>query len=183
MNNISRPLFDTYLMSLCLLIAQRSLDPDTKHGSLAVDEENSILATGYNSPPRKSDDSKVPLLRPQKYSWFLHSEEALICNAARNGVSLRGSRIFITGHPCSACTRKIINAGVTEIVIGPIESACVDKNDRNISYEMLSGHDIRIKHFEDRDGVLGLLNNTQHYLIKKLRGRDKENDIITPEIV
>lgn len=106
-------------MTMCFLVAQRSLDPDTKHGAVAVDKNHSVLSIGYNSPPRGCKDQDIPLTRPEKYPYFLHSEENLIVNAARNGIRLDGAKLYITGHPCVVCLRQIINAGFSEVVYGP----------------------------------------------------------------
>ncbi len=160
----NRPDFHTYLMTLCMVIAQRSLDPATKHGAIAVDAENSILATGYNSPPRGCNDKLIPLTRPQKYPFFLHSEEALICNAARNGIALRSATLFVSGFPCSGCMRKIINAGFKVVYFGPVGSNCVDEKDAQISRQMLQNQNIQVFPFEAPDKLIGLLNGTENYL-------------------
>ena len=50
--------------------------------------------------------------RPEKYYWFEHAERNSIYNAARIGVSTKGSKMYMTcGVPCADCARAIINAG------------------------------------------------------------------------
>ncbi len=162
---IDRPSWDVYFLSLAFLIAQRSIDPNTKHGALAVDQENSIIATGYNSPPRGCDDSKIPLTRPEKYTYLLHAEEALICNAARFGISLRGAKLYISGPACSSCIRKIINAGFVSIVQGPRKSAMMDDFDKSATELMLSTQTIDIKDFTNKEVLCDLLSKTQKYIM------------------
>ena len=47
-------------MSLAFEIAQGSVDPDTKHGTVIVDDCHAILSTGYNSFPQGCDDENLP---------------------------------------------------------------------------------------------------------------------------
>lgn len=51
-----------------------------------------------------------------------HAEENAIVNAARTGVSTLGTTMFMScGVPCKDCMKKIINAGIVEIVCGSLE--------------------------------------------------------------
>ncbi len=47
----------------------------------------------------------------------LHAEQNAFLQAARHGVSLEGSTVYITTQPCSICAKMIINVGVKEICI------------------------------------------------------------------
>jgi len=53
---INRPSWNEYFLGLAFVIAQRSLDPRTKHGSVVTDDNNHIVATGFNSFPHKFND-------------------------------------------------------------------------------------------------------------------------------
>lgn len=136
-------------MDIAKAVSARSIDPRTKHGSVAVDFDNNILATGYNSPPRGMDDTSVPLTAPEKYHYFVHSEEALICNAARVGASLKGCRVYVTGFPCPKCFRMMVNAGISEVVYGDTYSHCVGNEEMAIINNMLNNnsHNIRLRKF------------------------------------
>jgi dCMP deaminase len=46
-----------------------------------------------------------------------HAEQNAIAQAAKNGVSIKGATMYISGQPCSMCTKNIINSGIVEIVI------------------------------------------------------------------
>lgn len=52
----------------------------------------------------------------------LHSEINAIATAARFGISLYESSIYITRYPCEACARAIIRAGIKEVIYGRRES-------------------------------------------------------------
>jgi dCMP deaminase len=121
-DEFGRPCRDLYIMNLCFNVSMKSLDPDTKHGCVVIDREGGILTTGYNGPPRGCVDLNVPLTRPDKYDWMLHSEANCIFTAARNGIPLRGSHFYITGIPCFHCLTFMIQVGASRITYGPLNS-------------------------------------------------------------
>lgn len=96
---------------------EKSKDPSTKVACLIVDDENSTISTGYNGIPRGVTDLPIRMERPQKYKWMQHAEANAVANAARNGVSLRGSTAFVTHYPCPSCAGQLINAGIRRIVV------------------------------------------------------------------
>lgn len=122
-----RPDWDSFYISLCFLIARRSIDPDTKHGCVIVDNNKRILSTGYNGPPPGLDDSKLDLTRPGKYKLLEHSESNAILNA--KGCNLEGSTFYITGPPCYACFRQIKIVKAAKIVHGGQKSRCMSDED------------------------------------------------------
>lgn len=136
LSSVARPDWDVYFMSLCFVVAQRSIDPNTKHGCVVVSDDNTILSVGYNGPPRGCLDERVPLTRPEKYAYFSHSEVNAIANAARHGVALRGSTFYITGFPCEVCFRSMINVGAKTVVYGNIPSKCVGDDGKKIVLTM-----------------------------------------------
>lgn len=138
-------------MALCFVIAGRSLDAQTKHGSLAVAPDKTVLALGYNSPPRGMDDSVVPTTRPEKYPYMVHSEAALIANAAKHGISLDGASLYITGFPCNECFRLIINSGFKRVIFGPQGSNCVDSNTRDIVDKMNSNKQLELVEYTSKN--------------------------------
>ena len=89
----------------------------TKVGAIILDADHNILSVGFNGIPRGVDDD-VPARheRPEKYYWTSHAEENAIAQAARIGAKLLGSTILVsTLHPCAACTRMIIQAGIKKV--------------------------------------------------------------------
>jgi len=176
MNAIDRPDWDTYFLSECFLTAERSPDPETKHGTIVVAPDHTPLSHGYNGFPRGCDDSMIPLTRPEKYAWLVHSEEAAIYNAAKHGMAaLQGSIFYTTGFPCSRCARGIINVGAIAVVYGPVESFCVDDSEKDLVREMFASHrppiDLTEKDLEEHD-VVSLLEKTRKRVViaKRKRG-------------
>jgi len=48
----------------------------------------------------------------------VHAEANAIAQAARNGVRVEGSEIYITASPCWSCFRLLANSGVRRIYYG-----------------------------------------------------------------
>jgi dCMP deaminase len=119
----------TYFIEMARLVATKSKDPSTKVGAVIVGEDNEVLSTGFNGFPRGVeeyvDDYGHRELnerweRPQKYKYVEHAERNAIYNAARNGITLKDSRMYLNWEPCLCveCTKAVIQAGIKE-VIGP----------------------------------------------------------------
>jgi len=162
-----RPDWDSWFMTLCFVIAQRSLDKDTKHGCVVTDSSHSILSVGYNSPPRGCDDQNVPLERPAKYDYMKHSEENAIVNAARAGIRLDGSTFYITGPPCHHCFGDMINVGARRIVHGPTPSHMLDENSAKVKQFLLKKLQIEVVELDITSQVINLLSRTIGYVEAK----------------
>lgn len=99
------------------MVASWSKD-STKVGCVIVGEAGQILSTGYNGFPRNVDDDDVERYqRPEKYLWTEHAERNAIYNAARSGLSLVGSTLYVGWHPCADCARGVIQSGITTVAI------------------------------------------------------------------
>ena len=159
--------WDIYYMAQAFLIAQRSIDPSTKHGSIWVSKNNIPLSVGYNGPLRDIDDNKVPLTRPKKYRWMIHSEENCILSYTGDSGEIKNSKIYITGRPCHRCLRMIIQKGIKTIIYAGIQSKCIDTDDINTQKDMLSlKPDIRMIEFNisNKKEIIELLNITAAYV-------------------
>ena len=108
-----------YFQELAHTIKKKSKDKNTQIGVVIVGKDKEIISTGYNSFPRGINDEVLKRQeRPEKYYWFEHAERNAIYNAARIGVSTKGSTMYLScGVPCADCTRAIINAGITRIFV------------------------------------------------------------------
>lgn len=105
-------------MELAQLIATWSKDPNTQVGSVIVNNQRQIIATGYNGIVRNVDDQTERFQRPAKYHWMEHAERNAIYQAAYTGHSVQGCTMFTTMFPCPDCTRAIIQSGI-EYLISP----------------------------------------------------------------
>ena len=111
------PKWDMRFLSVAGEIANWSKDPSRKIGAIAV-RDRKILATGYNGFPKGIEDTQERYNnRELKYQYVVHAEMNCIYNAAENGISLKGSTLYIHGLPvCSDCSLGIIQAGVSRVV-------------------------------------------------------------------
>ncbi|MBF0156053.1 MAG: dCMP deaminase family protein [Magnetococcales bacterium] len=94
-----------------------------KVGSVFV-RNNRLLATGFNGVPSGYPHPSVCNRRlagiPSGERLDLcpcaHSETNGIANAARHGVSLEKSTVYVTCRPCGACMGMLANVGVSRVV-------------------------------------------------------------------
>lgn len=113
-----------YMFNICESVSKKSKDPSTKVGCVITNSANSIISTGYNGFPIgvKDDINKSGIdkryERPLKYMFTSHAEENAIALAARNGVKLEGSSLYVNRMvPCTRCTRLIIQSGIKNIFV------------------------------------------------------------------
>ena len=117
--------WDEYFMSISLLAAQRSKDPNTQVGCCIVSgkdspyPENVIISTGYNGFPYGCSDDEFPWDRSgapnaTKYPFVVHSELNAILNAG--GKSLVGAKLYVSLFPCNECAKAIIQSGIKAVI-------------------------------------------------------------------
>ncbi len=121
-----RPDWDTYFLDIVDLVSRRSTCLRRAVGAALVRDKR-ILATGYNGAPSKlqhcldigclRDERQVPSGQRHELCRGLHAEQNAIIQAALHGVSVKDATLYCTNHPCIICTKMIINAGVSRIVI------------------------------------------------------------------
>jgi len=113
-------------MQIAELVAKRSTCMRRSVGAVIV-KNRRMLATGYNGAPSGvahcgdvgcvRQAMGVPSGERHELCRGLHGEQNAIIQAAFHGVSIAGSVIYVTCHPCSVCAKMIINAGIREVVI------------------------------------------------------------------
>ncbi len=99
--------------------ATMSKDPRTKIGAVLVHlQDKDPISHGYNGFARKVNDNvQSRWERPEKYFWVCHAEENAVLNCARTGRASAGTIMFTQGVPCSSCADKVIQGGVTAVVV------------------------------------------------------------------
>lgn len=113
--------WDQYFMAFALTAMRRSKDPNTQVGAAIVDEDNTLIITGYNGFAPGVLETEERWQRPQKYDRVIHAEVNAIGRAARKGRAVDGATIYCTHFPCNknGCARLIIAAGIRRVVSGP----------------------------------------------------------------
>jgi deoxycytidylate deaminase len=82
-----------------------------------VDDHRRVLSVGYNGFPHGVHDSPDRLGdRPTKYELVVHCDLNSIYSAARNGIALLGSTMYLTGAPCHECMKGIAQVGIRRVV-------------------------------------------------------------------
>lgn len=111
-----RPSWDDYFMATALLLASRSACGRLHVGCVLVsggEQKNRIVAAGYNGfLPGTPHTSRV---RDGHEQATVHAEQNAIADAARRGVSVAGSTVYISHFPCVNCAKVLAAAGVREI--------------------------------------------------------------------
>ncbi|HNT26978.1 MAG TPA: cytidine/deoxycytidylate deaminase family protein [bacterium] len=146
-----RPSWDEYFMEFARLAARRSSCLRRSVGAVLVRDKR-VLATGYNGVPTGithcsetgclREKLKVPSGERHELCRGLHAEQNAIIQAAHHGISIEGSTLYCTTHPCIICTKMLINAGIVGVVYA---EGYADE----LSAEMLKESGITIKRYED----------------------------------
>lgn len=103
-------------MNIAHEVATRSTC-DRKHVGAVIVNQKTILSTGYNGSIRglpHCDDSGHEMLDGHCIRTT-HAEANAIAQAAKNGVAVNQSEIYVTASPCYNCFKLIANAGIKKI--------------------------------------------------------------------
>jgi dCMP deaminase len=112
----------------CKLLSKQSTCPRRKIAAMLVDPEtNSIVADGYNGPPRGAGelcggdhcnrDTQSIKSGTSLEVGCHHAELNCILNAARTGNSTAGKVLIVTAEPCLMCAKAIHHAGIKAVYI------------------------------------------------------------------
>ncbi len=141
--------WDEYFMSVALLSAQRSKDPNTQVGACIANAQNKIVGVGYNGFPIGCSDDDLPWSREgafldTKYPYVCHAE----LNAVLNSISrdLRQCRIYVALFPCNECTKVIIQSGIAEIIY--LSDKYKDSDQVKASKRMMEAAGIRYRQLQ-----------------------------------
>lgn len=119
---ISAEELDREFMAEALKAGQRSADWWRQVGAVLV-KDGKILYSAFNAnmpsrfyvdtfgDPRSNFDAGVRI----DLVTTIHAEANIIARAARDGVSLAGSDIFVSTFPCPTCARLIVEAGLKRV--------------------------------------------------------------------
>jgi dCMP deaminase len=115
----NRASWDEYFMNIAEVVSSRSTCPRKNVGAVIV-REKTILSTGYNGSIRGMPHcTEVGHMMENGHCVAtIHAESNAILQAARNGVRIEDSTIYVTASPCWNCFKEIANAGLRRIVYG-----------------------------------------------------------------
>jgi len=112
-------------MQVCHVAAGRSTCTRASVGAVIV-RDRTVLATGYNGAPAGlphcSEEGCLVYTsidpdgtREENCFRTIHAEINAIAQAAKNGVSIQDSSIYVTHSPCIHCLKVIINTGIKSV--------------------------------------------------------------------
>ena len=114
-------------MGIAQMVALRSNCMKRKVAAVIV-KDRRIISTGYNGTPRGVKNcneggcprcnSLAPSGTTLEECLCSHAEENAIVQAARHGIRIENSEIFVTASPCYDCFKMIANAGINKIYFG-----------------------------------------------------------------
>lgn len=129
-----RPTLDHYFMSLAYQVSSRATCQEAQVGSVLVNSNNHILATGYNGSlpgqPECTGTSTCKLTRERPTELIqmcptIHSEANCLAQfrLAHNQPHVPpGSTIYVTSFPCLSCLQQLIQAKVSKVVYAQVNS-------------------------------------------------------------
>lgn len=105
-----------YFMKIAEQVATRSTC-DRRHVGAVIVRDRTILSTGYNGslPGTPHCDDIGHDLENGHCVRTVHAEANAIAQAARNGVRIDGSELYVTHSPCLTCFKLVANSGIKTI--------------------------------------------------------------------
>lgn len=122
-----RPNLDVYFMSLAVAASSRATCSLAKVGAVIVDQDNHVVATGYNGslPGHVECTHNITpshggcqIIREGKDSRCntIHAEVNALAQARKAGQPLDGCRIYVTYMPCLDCAYHLVQANIKEVI-------------------------------------------------------------------
>jgi|TARA_B100001964_G_scaffold237107_1_gene300022 dCMP deaminase len=116
---MTRASWEEYFMNIAKQVASRSTC-ERKHIGSVIVRDKTILSTGYNGSIRGMPhcDEAGHMMENGHCVATIHAEANAILQAAKNGVMIGNSEIYITASPCWTCFKMLANAGIKKIYYG-----------------------------------------------------------------
>lgn len=143
--------WDSLFLNLANHISSWSKDKSVGVAAIITSKDNRILSVGYNGFPTGCNDNKKNRhIKPQKYLWTEHAERNAIFSAAKNGININNSIIYLNWYPCADCARAIIQSGIKKIICPPPDYKNLNwGNQFKVSTKMFKECKIKIKHVKN----------------------------------
>jgi len=111
--------WNEYFMQIALQVSTRSTC-NRKHVGAVIVRDRTILSTGYNGSIRglAHCNDQGHMMENSHCVRTVHAEANAIAQAAKHGVNVNNSSIYITASPCWTCFKLLANSGINEIIFG-----------------------------------------------------------------
>jgi dCMP deaminase len=102
-------------MKIAKVVATRSTCEQLQVGAIVV-KDRTIVSTGYNGAiSGMAHCAEAGHEMENGHSRTVHAEMNAVAQAAKNGVLIDGSEIYVTNSPCWNCFKLIANSGIRTI--------------------------------------------------------------------
>ena len=141
--------WDEYFMNLAITVSERGTCDRAYVGCVIVNEDNRIVTTGYNGSIKGNPhcDDIGNTMRDGHCIATIHAEMNALLYCAKEGISVKGCKAYVTHFPCLNCTKSLIQAGIKHIYYRNayrVDEYALELLDRNnIKYEKIDLPDIR----------------------------------------
>jgi dCMP deaminase len=120
--SISKNIFDKKIMAKAYALARNSSDNWRQVGAVLVKNKKEILA-GYNQgmpddhAPYQQGAIRASLKAGEKpeLANYIHAEQLIISQAAKQGIKLEKTSLYVTHFPCPVCAKLIALSGVIKV--------------------------------------------------------------------
>ncbi|MHA1513299.1 MAG: deoxycytidylate deaminase [Candidatus Hodarchaeales archaeon] len=111
--------WNEYFMQIALQVSTRSTC-NRKHVGSVIVRDRTILSTGYNGSIRglAHCNDQGHMMENGHCVRTVHAEANAIAQAAKHGVNVNNSSIYITASPCWTCFKLLANSGINKIIFG-----------------------------------------------------------------
>ncbi len=108
--------WDEYFMNIAEQVATRSTC-SRKHVGAVIVRDKTILSTGYNGSLRGAPhcDEVGHDIENDHCVRTVHAEANAVSQAAKNGVRIDESEIYVTASPCLTCFKLVANSGIRTV--------------------------------------------------------------------
>ena len=135
--------WDEYFMNLATTVSQRGTCDRAYVGCVIVNNEHRIVTTGYNGSIKGNPhcDEIGHTMRDGHCIATIHAEMNALLYCAKEGISVKGCKAYVTHFPCLNCTKSLIQAGIKQIYyreayrVDEYALKLLERN--NISYEKI----------------------------------------------
>ena len=105
-----------YFMNIADQVATRSTC-ERKHVGAVIVRDKTILSTGYNGSLRGAPhcDDVGHDMESGHCVRTVHAEANAVAQAAKHGVMIDRSEMYVTASPCLTCFKLVANSGITKI--------------------------------------------------------------------
>lgn len=140
--------WDEYFMNLAITVSERGTCDRAYVGCVIVNEDNRIVTTGYNGSIKGNPhcDDIGHTMRDGHCIATIHAEMNALLYCAKEGISVKGCKAYVTHFPCLNCTKSLIQAGIKQIYykeVYRVDEYAIELLKRNkISYEKIELPDL-----------------------------------------